>query len=348
MFKNGPSGGGKDERPLAQAIVDTLREPLVVLDHELRVIVASRSFYSKFRVERVATEGQLLSQLGAQQWNIQALLVLLERVAPDRFAIEDYEVALDLPGLGQRTFLLNANKLYYEDNHSTHVLLAFEDVTERRLLERHRDELLHQKDLLLQEMEHRIANSLSIIASILLLKARTVPSPETRLHLEDAHKRVMSVAEVQRHLHGSKAGQPIDIGHYLRELCASLASSMINGDHCKIVVGGAQGHATSAEAVSIGLIATELIINSLKHAFPESKPGCRIDVSYETHGSNWKLSIADNGVGKSEGAWPPASLGLGTSIVDSLARQLEARVDTKSGPTGTSVSITHSTFIPRP
>lgn len=74
MTSGGPApDDNKEERLLSQAIVDTLREPLVVLDEDLRVVVASRSFYSKFRVDREATEGRLLHDLGDSQWNIAAL-----------------------------------------------------------------------------------------------------------------------------------------------------------------------------------------------------------------------------------------------------------------------------------
>ena len=83
--------------------------------------------------------------------------------------------------------------MFDEDGSPSAILLAIEDVTRRRETEREKDELLQQKEILLQEMQHRVANSLQIIASILLLKARTVQSEETRLHLQDAHQRVMSV-----------------------------------------------------------------------------------------------------------------------------------------------------------
>ena len=215
----------------------------------------------------------------------------------------------DLAHDGPRTFLLNASKLHYEDGLGVHILLAFEDVTDRQALERQRDELIDQKDLLLEEMQHRVANSLQIIASILLLKARTVPTLEIRAHLEHAHKRVLSVAEVQRHLRPADGGQTVDIGDYLTALCAGLAASMINDDACRISVDVVEGRATSAAAVSIGLIATELVINALKHAFPEPKPGRQGNVPYETNGSNWKMTIADNGIGKSDEAWPVPNLG---------------------------------------
>jgi chemotaxis protein methyltransferase CheR len=107
------------------------------------------------------------------------------------------------------------------------ILLAIEDVTRRHDAEREKDDLFQQKEILLQEMQHRVANSLQIIASILLLKARTVQSEETRLHLQDAHQRVMSVARVQQQLHASGLNERIEIGPYLSKLCDSLAASMV-------------------------------------------------------------------------------------------------------------------------
>ena len=93
-----------------------------------------------------------------------------------------------------------------------------EDITERRILEREKDELLRQKDTLLEELQHRIANSLQIIASIILMKARAVQSEETRFHLEDAHKRVLSIAAVQKQLHASATTGAIEIAPYLSKL----------------------------------------------------------------------------------------------------------------------------------
>ena len=80
---------------------------------------------------------------------------------------------------------------------------------------------------MLDEIQHRVANSLQIIASIILLKAKTVLSEETRLHLQDAHKRVMSVAAVQQQLHMSGALGPVEMLPYLSRLCETLATSMI-------------------------------------------------------------------------------------------------------------------------
>ena len=145
-------------------------------------------------------------------------------------------------------------------------------------------------------MQHRVANSLQIIASILLLKARTVQSEEIRLHLQDAHQRVMSVATVQEQLQASGLNESIEIGPYLTKLCDSLAKSMVGERRpLSIHVEATSGRAVSSEAVSLGLIVTELVINALKHAFPSGCAQGAILVKYENDESGWCLSVSDNG-----------------------------------------------------
>jgi two-component sensor histidine kinase len=334
-----------DAWALAQGIVDTVREPVLVLDKELRVLAASRSFYSAFKVSPEDTQDRLLYALGDGQWDIPKLRVLLEKIIPERGVMEGYEVEHEFPGLGSRTICLNARQVFYEGGVGTTILLGMEDVTERRVLEREKDELLQQKDTLLEELQHRIANSLQIIASIILMKARVVQSEETRFHLEDAHKRVLSIAAVQKQLHASGATGAIEIAPYLSQLCESLAHSMIGDTRpISLKVVGQGGRATSRQAESLGLIVTELVMNALKHAFRDDKTKGQITVAYDTIGTNWKLAISDNGIGKPEGGFAQGKSGLGTGIVKALARQLDAQVETLAGPEGTTVSITHATF----
>jgi PAS domain S-box-containing protein len=173
----------EEAREFAQAIVDTVREPFLVLDQDLRVLATSRSFCSAFKVRPEDTRGRMLYALGDGQWDIPGLRLLLEKIVPERGVMEEYEVEHKFPDIGQRTMLLNARKVFYERGSHTTILLGIEDITERRALEREKDELLQQKDILFAELEHRIANSLQIIASIILMNARSVQSKETRLHL---------------------------------------------------------------------------------------------------------------------------------------------------------------------
>jgi chemotaxis protein methyltransferase CheR len=337
----------EDAETLAQAIVNTIPEPFLVLDDSFHVLAASRSFYETFKVDPEQTRGCLLYALGDGQWDIPALRLLLETIIPEQANMDGFEVEHDFPGIGRRTMLLNARKVLYQDSPNTTILLAFSDVTVRRTIEREKqdllertEELLRQKQVLLQEMEHRVANSLSIIASILMLKARAVTSEETRQHLQDAHQRVMSVAEVQSQLHASEGIDRIEVGTYLSKLCDALASSMIVDQHpIAVEVEADAGTVSSAKAVSLGLIVTELVINAIKYAFPSHKADARILVTYAVDEAAWKLVVADNGIGKDPDQAPRAGGGLGTTIVKALAQQLGAGVETQTGEAGLKVSI---------
>jgi chemotaxis protein methyltransferase CheR len=334
-----------DACALAQAIVDTVREPVVVLDKGLRVIAASRSFYSRFKVSPEDTQGRLLYTLGDGQWDIPKLRVLLEQIIPEHGVMEGYEVEHDFPHLGLRTMYLNARQVFYKEGAETTILLGIEDVTERRILEHEKDSLLRQKEVMLDEMRHRIANSLQIIAGIILMKASRVQSEETRAHLQDAHKRVISIAAIQEQLHAPGNAGRVDMLPYLAGLATILSTSMI-GDNREVMIKvvGEGGTATSREAESLGLIATELVMNALKHAFPIEKSDGRIVIAYDVDGTNWKLSVADNGVGKPDGRFAQPKTGLGTGIVRALAQQLGGKVETLADTAGTTVSITHATF----
>jgi PAS domain S-box-containing protein len=330
--------------PLAQAIVDTIRDPLLVLDQDLRVVTANRAFHQTFKMNRQDIQGRPVYGLGDGQWDIPELRLLLEDVAPQHAVVEAYEVERDFPIIGRRLMLLNAREVFNQRNSRNLILLTFEDVTDRRAAECEITELLQQKETLLQEMQHRIANSLQIIASILLLKARTVQSEETRLHHRDAHKRVMSVAAVQQQLLASSHGEPIEIGPYLSRLCETLAASMTDDSRpISLKVHAEGGTASSAEMGSIGLIATELVINAFKHAFVDDRATGLIVIAYEATEASWRLAVSDDGIGTPEGHldFDKATPGLGTIIVEALAKQLDARVEVVRNPQGTTVSITH-------
>jgi PAS domain S-box-containing protein len=335
-----------DASALAEAIVDTIRDPLLILDQGLRVVTANRAFHQTFRMSRQDIQGRPVYGLGDGQWDIPELRSLLEEVAPQHAVMEAYEIERNFPAIGRRSMLLNAREVFNQRNAPTLILLTIEDVTDRRAAEREIAELLQQKETLLQEMQHRVANSLQIIAGILLLKARTVQSEETRLHLMDAHQRVMSVAAVQQQLLASRHGEPIEIGPYLSRLCETLAASMTDDSRpISLKVQAEGGMASSAEAVSIGLIVTELVINAFKHAFVGDRTADFLVVAYEATETGWRLAVSDNGIGKPKGHLnlEKTTPRLGTIIVEALAKQLDARVEVVRNPHGTTVSITHGT-----
>jgi len=325
---------------LVDAIVETVRDPTVVLTRELRVVAASRSFYQTFTVDPPDTKGKLLYELGGGDWDIPELRQLLGKILPQRGAVENCEVEHDFRAIGRRTMRLNARHLVYAKGARTNILLGIEDLTRERIRQRTQDEMLRQKDVLLSEIQHRIGNSLQIIANIMLVKALSVTSEETRRALTDAHDRVISIAAVQHCLHASTPGGSIELCGYLGELCEAMAQSVVRDRQAiAIEVSGDKARVSGMTAESLGLIVAELVINAVKYAFDETTPRGRIRVSYTADGDDWRLVVADNGIGQPESD-APATTGLGTGIIRALAQRLGAQVTTVRRPRGTTIAIT--------
>ncbi len=325
---------------LSLAMVASSDAPLLLLDGDLRVIAASHSFSRAFQVDRAAAAGRPVFELGSGEWNLPQLRSLLGATASGSAAIEAYEVDLHVPGRATRRLVVKAQKLEYGDLQVTRLLMTVSDVTEARIAEKVKDDLLRDKAMLLQEVQHRVANSLQIIASVLMQSARSVSSAETREHLKDAHSRVMSIATVQKHLASSQMGD-VELRPYFTQLCQSLGASMIR-DHKKqsIEVNSDESRVGADISISLGLIVTELVINALKHAFPDDRGG-KIVVDYRSQGPNWTLCVGDDGVGMPQDS-TQAPPGLGTSIVEAIAKQLRARVLIADRRPGTAVSIVHT------
>src|SRR5664280_2865013 len=119
----------------AESIINTVREPLIVLDQDLRVVTASRSFYEFFKVKPEETEGQLIYNLGNDQWDIPKLRELLETILPQKTTFDNYEVEHDFATIGRRIMLLNARQIKREQGKERTILLAIEDITARREIE---------------------------------------------------------------------------------------------------------------------------------------------------------------------------------------------------------------------
>jgi two-component sensor histidine kinase len=204
------------------------------------------------------------------------------------------------------------------------------------------DESSLLEQVLSREIHHRFANSLQIIANILSMQSRSAMSEETRGYLQDARRRVMSLSTLERQLQNAEPGDTIEMGFYLARLCDELAVSL-SGDRARIqFIGAAKSSAwPSGDAANLGLIVTELVINALKHAFPDGRAG-RVLVDYQADGPDWMLSVCDDGVGLDRHGPPDTHGGLGTKIVEALAHQLKARTEVSSGPHGTKVTIIHA------
>jgi len=321
---------------LALSLISASVAPVLMLDGDLSVLAASQSFLESFNVGPEDIPGARLADLGTGEWNVPQLWSLLKATAYGQASIRAYEMDLR-SSRGVRRLVLNAQRLDYGDEHGVRLLLSILDVTDARASEQQKDDLIRDKAILVQEVQHRTANSLQIIASVLMQGVRKVGSDESRDHLRDAHQRIMSVAAVQRQLASSDLGD-VELRGYFTDLCRSIGDSMIR-DHnqlsLKVTVD--DSIASSGKSVSLGLIVTELVINALKHAFPNDRDG-EIDVDYRAHGEGWTLTVCDDGIGMPDGS-EAAKPGLGTGIVQALANQLGAVIDIADAKPGVRVSI---------
>jgi hypothetical protein len=191
------------------AVVVASNEPLVFLTADQKVIAVSASFCRAFNIDPASAPGKKFSELGEGEWAVPQLTAALTATASGFAQIEAYGFELKRHDHPVRHLMLNAHTLNDGDTDNIRMLLAVTDVTEARTAAR-----------LKQESQHRVANSLQIIASILMQSARRVQSDEARGYLQNAHHRVMSIAELQRQL-SVLDDATVLLRAYLVQLCLS-------------------------------------------------------------------------------------------------------------------------------
>ena len=321
------------------AVVLSSNEPLVFLSDDLKIIAVSASFCRAFEIDPASVTGKRLDELGEGEWALPRLQSLLMATATGSASIDAYEIDLKRPEQKTRQLVVNARTLDDGDLDHIRLLLAITDVTDMREEARLKDDLVRDKAILLQEIQHRVANSLQIIASVLMQSARRVQSEEVRGHLHDARHRIMSIAALQRQL-STSAGGSVELRPYFTQLCQSLGASMIADPERLSIKLRVDDSAVQADvSISLGLIVTELVINALKHAFSDERNGT-IEVDYRSSGKDWTLSISDDGIGMPFGSDAPKA-GLGTGIVEALVRNLEGELTLSDAEPGTVITIRH-------
>ena len=125
----------QDALEYTRSIINTVCAPLIILHEDLSVALANRSFYQVFKVKPGETEGQLVYDLGDRQWDIPKLRELLEDILPQTTSFDNFEVKHDFPDIGKRIMLLNACRIYLKSNRTKLIILAIEDITERKKIE---------------------------------------------------------------------------------------------------------------------------------------------------------------------------------------------------------------------
>jgi PAS domain S-box-containing protein len=318
-------------------LVETVREGLLVLDSELTVRFANRSFCDKFAVAPDDAVGRKLHELGDGQWDIPELRTALEIVISAESSIEAFEVDRFFPSIGRRVMMLNARRVY-RPGKIQQILLAIEDVTERVSLEREHAIAGERIGMLLQELTHRVKNSLQIIAAMVSIEARGHESGEGKAALERVSHRINALGHLYSKLSKANTVEAVDAATYLDELCRDLVASLHKeGGTSIVLMTDIESELLPTDrAITIGLMVNELVTNAVKHAFPGDTEGT-VTVTLKRAPGELRLTISDDGQG---GDSPRADSGLGGRLVEGFAQQLGGQLRRESGNKGTIVSLT--------
>ena len=325
----------RDVNPLD--LVETIREGILVLDPDLTIHFANRSFCHTFAVAPEHTIGRKLYEIGNGQWDIPKLRSSLETIISGRKTIEAFEVEYLLPLIGRRTMVLNARKVYRPGNKIQQILLAIEDVTERATLEREHAAAHERIGMLLQELTHRVKNSLQFIASMVMIEARSLKSDEGKAALERVSHRIAALGHLYSKLNKADTVEAVDAATYLDELCRDLIASVHKeGDTSIVLETDIESELLPTDrAIPIGLIVNELVTNAVKYAFPGEAKGT-VMVTLKRAPGELRLTVADDGQGLDPRR---ADSGLGGRLVDGFAQQLGGQVERKSDRQGTTVRL---------
>lgn len=315
---------------LALALVTVSSVPVLLLDGALTVIAASDSFCSAFHLDPAMVTERQLSELGRGEWDNPQVRALLRTTVLGYTRVGSYEMEIKRRDRDPRRLVLNAIRLDTGNPQVVRILFSVTDITGELAAEALRQKLVQEKAMLQQEVQHRMVSSMQIITSVLLQAGR-----DLQWRTQPGARSVLTMAAVEKRL--GATGEAVEIAGYLRQLCESLKAALIE-EPARIAIDVDADYAlrSADEATALGLIVTELVINALSHAFPDSRRGT-IRVSYLANDEAWTLSVSDNGIGMRQ---PEVKAGLGTSVIEALANQLGADDVSISTEAGTTVSLT--------
>lgn len=316
---------------LTQSIVDTIRDPLVVLETDMTVVTASKAFLTMFGITQAEARGRKVSELGQHQWDVPALRHVMDKVLPENKPFENFEIEDTFPVLGRRVFNLNARKISQPGNHAHRMLLVFEDITDRK--QRERDALT-----LTNEISHRIKNNLQIIVGLIAYEVRSTPKPCVQGY-RSMQMRIGAIAQLYDLISHSSRGGAVAVDGYLKEIAKSISASLLgNASKIRIDVKAESIEIDPESAVPFGLLVNELATNAIKHAFPTGTG--RVVLSARTVDADVELTVADDGIGfiTPEAAKSPEK--RGGDYVAIFVRQLGGTiVPSASEAAGTIVTI---------
>jgi PAS domain S-box-containing protein len=285
----------KESEDYLASIVQTVRESLIVLDPNFRVLSVNEHFLKTFKVTTEDTEGRLLYDLGNGQWNIPSLKELLESILPTNNPVEEFEVEHDFPHIGKKLMLLNAHRIELEGQYKDRILIAIEDITDRREIERRKDDFL-------SIASHELKTPLTTIKGLVQVMQRMVP-PEvsdkfkaildkTAMYIDRLNNLIAELLDVSRIQTGNIELHK-ELFHFDKAVHEAVDAIRAAAKSHEIQVIGSTNEQISADESHIVQVINNLLSNAIKYA-PDQKE----IIIYLSRVSNFvKFSVKDNGMG---------------------------------------------------
>ena len=341
----------QEARHYAESIVDTVREPLIMLDKDLKVVSASRSFYETFKVNEAETENRYLFDLGNGQWNIQSLRRLLTEILPQKKVMEEYEVEHVFPSIGRKLMLLNARRI----DHYEIMLLAIEDITDRKNAENLMKDESRRKNEFLASLAHELRNPLGAIKGGVELLSRAITQPDRMaqicdmvqrqlwhvLRLIDGLSDISSITEGKVKLHM----EPLDLSTVAKD-SIEAARPVMEEKKQEFVL---QKPPDAIRVMGDSTRLNQIIFNLLHNASKYTPEGGKITLAIRKENNEARISVHDNGIGIAKEKQPrifdlymqvaPATqgyggLGIGLALVKKLADMHHGSVEVYSDGDG--------------
>ncbi|MBI5101703.1 MAG: PAS domain-containing sensor histidine kinase [Nitrospirae bacterium] len=328
-------------------IVETVREPLIVLDSDLRVLSANRSFYNSFRVTPEATIGNLIYDLGNRQWDIPKLRTLLEDILLKNDKFEDYEVDHIFSNIGHKTMLLNARRIIHKEKGSQMVLLAIEDVTKCRTLESERKNML---SMFVHDMKNPAVTSEGFLSRLISGKAGALTEEQLN-YLEIIHSELNKLSQLiadfmQFSRFDAMEYKPVSTPFNIEEeIQKNIEAEKVEAEKKKISIGLEPPDKTIPMINADADMANRVIRNLLVNAIKNTPSGGAVSIKISDKGDEILVSVKDTGVGIPEDRLPyifdaffrageAKGSGLGLSIAKTIIEGHGGRIWAESTPSG--------------
>ena len=280
------------------SIIQTVRESLLVLDADYRVLSANTHFLNSFKVTKEDTVAKILFELGNHQWDIEALKILLTKILPTNNPVIDFEVEHDFPYIGKKIMLVNAYRIEFEGQYKDRILIAIEDITDKKEIDRRKDDFL-------SIASHELKTPLTTIKGFVQLLERMVPENSSEkfvttlskvsVYVDRLNNLISELLDTSKIQSGNIEihKDPFDIDKLIHDTVENLALAT---PEYKITVSSDTNVQILGDELQISQVINNLISNAIKYSPGKDK----IDVYCNRVGSFVKVSVKDYGMGISQ------------------------------------------------